>query len=357
MRDLRIITALIVSAMAGGLGLTACSPMNKILKSGDVETIYQAGIDAYLKKDYKRATAYFETVYNDIYMTERVDTVLFYLAKSQYTMGHYDVSSEYFDQYRKNFGRQEFSEEAEYLLPMSYYHMSRPVERDQSETNKAMIAFNEYLNRYPNSIKADDIKVLQEELQMKLYAKAFLNASLYYKLEEYPAAVAALRNLLKESPETPYREEMMYLICKSWYNYAKNSIPERKLDRYMRMIDSYYNFIGEYPESHDYLQDLEKMFTDAKEYVDHNQQLSVDIEKNRIDIQTRKINIQQQKAALRKIKDQMERHAAKTKLQQDQAELKALETQIKNEAKKLKKSDSKKAVKKEAEVDIEVKGE
>lgn len=347
-------TALIVTAMAGGLGLTSCSPMNKILKSGDAEKIYQAGIESYMKKDYKKASVYFETVYNDIYMTERADTALFYLAKSRYNQKHYDVSAEYFDQYRRNFGLRAFSEEAEYLLPMSYYHLSRPIERDQGETNKAMIAFNEYLNRYPNSIKAEDVKLIQEELQLKLYEKAFLNASLYYKLEEYPAAVAALRNLLKDSPETPYREETMYLISKSWYNYAKNSVPQRKLDRYMRMIDSYYNFVSEYPESTDYLKDLEEMFADAKAYVDINQQRSADLEKNQIDVETRKVSIRQQKAALRQIKDQMERHVAKNKLQRDQAELKAVQAQIKNEAKQLKKNDSKKAAKNQAEVDIEV---
>ena len=315
--------------------------MNKLLKSKNTEQIYQAGLNAYRAKKYRNATIYFEAVYNDLYSSDRADTILFYTAKSYYNQGMYDLAAEAFDQYRKAFSRRPFAEEAEFLLPMCWYHLSRPAERDQTETRKAITTFNEYLNRHPQSIQAEDIKKMLEELQNKLYEKEFINASLYFKLQRYPASVAALRYSLKDTPETPYREQMMYLICKSWYNYAKNSIPARKLDRYMKMVDSYYNFKSEYPTSMDYLKDLDKMFLEAKSYVDNNQQAAVDIEKDRIGAESLKESVKQQKTKLRTISDQLERNEAKLKLKQDEAALKAQQARIKAEAKKLKKNDAK----------------
>lgn len=315
--------------------------MNKLLKSKNTEQIYQAALDAYRNKKYRNATIYFEAVYNDLYSSERADTILFYTSKSYYNQGLYDLAAEGFDQYRKAFSRRPFAEEAEFLLPMCWYNLSRPAERDQTETRKAITTFNEYLNRYPQSIKTPDIRKMLEELQNKLYEKEFINAALYFKLQRYPASVAALRYSLKDMPETPYRETMMYLICKSWYNYAKNSIPARKLDRYMKMVDSYYNFKSEYPNSRDYLKDLDKMFLEAKSYVDNNQQAAVDIEKDRIGAESLKESVKQQKAKLRTISDQLERNEAQLKLKQDEATLKAQLARIKAEARKLKKNDAK----------------
>ena len=336
MRYLRIALLLLIAAS----GLASCSQMNRLLKSKDTEKIYQAGIDAYRNKKYRKAVDYFEAVYNDLYSTDRADTLLFYSSKAYYMQGLYDLAAEGFDQYRKNFSRRPFAEEAEYLLPMCYYHLSRPVERDQEETYKAITTFNEYLNRHPESIKAEDIRLMLEELQQKLYEKAFVNASLYFKLQRYPASVAALRYSLKETPETPYREQMMYLICQSWYNYAKNSVPARKLDRYMKMVDSYYNFRSEFPESAAALKSLNRMFRDAKAYVDQNQQAAVDIEKNRIDAESLKAEIRVQKEKLRGMTDQLERDAAKRKLRADEASLKEQQKRIKAEAKQLKKNDT-----------------
>lgn len=343
MRIIRSFLCLTLAALAvwPAVGAKKKNGMNKLLKSKNPEQIYQAGLEAYRNKKYRNATIYFDAAYNDFYSSDRADTILFYASKAYYNQGIYDIAADGFDQYRKVFSRRPFSEEAEFLLPMCWYHLSRPAERDQTETRKAITTFNEYLNRHPESIKAADIRVMLEELQQKLYEKEFINAALYFKLQLYPASVAALRYALKDTPETPYRETMMYLICKSWYNYAKNSVPAKKLDRYMKMVDSYYNFKSEFPTSQAYLKDLDKMFREAKFYVDYNQQATVDIEKDRIGAENLKESIKQQKAKLRTISDQVERSGARMKLRQDETALKAQLARIKDEAKRLKKNDRK----------------
>ena len=64
-------------------------------------------------------------------------------------------------------------------------------------------------------------------------------------------------------------EELMYLIVGSGYELAHNSVQRKQTDRYLSMLDSYYSFVAEYPNS-GYIRELERMATEAKNYLDSN---------------------------------------------------------------------------------------
>ena len=48
-----------------------------------------------------------------------------------------------------------------------------------------------------------------EDLKERLDRKAFENARLYYKMEDYLAARVALRNVLKDNADNLYREDIL----------------------------------------------------------------------------------------------------------------------------------------------------
>jgi outer membrane protein assembly factor BamD len=79
-----------------------------------------------------------------------------------------------------------------------------------------------------------------------------MSAKLYYDLGDYKAAVVALNNCLDEFPNSKHREEVMYLILKSRFLLAENSVQEKKTERYQLTVDEYYSFVGEFPESEHY---------------------------------------------------------------------------------------------------------
>src|SRR5699024_1387273 len=136
-----------------------------------------------------------------------------------------------------------FVEEAEYKYAMGFYYLSPPANRDQSSTYMAISSINEYLQRYPNSLKKQLCLVRLDELQQTLYDKSYLNARTYYKIGRYKSAVVALRNALREYPESPHREEILYLTVKSCYELAANSVRALQRDRYLDMLDVYYTFV------------------------------------------------------------------------------------------------------------------
>lgn len=265
---MRYYIILIVTAVL----LSSCGEFDKVLKGNDYEKKYQVALKLYHAKQYDKSGTLWANIGNIYRGTMREDTVQFYMAKCTYMHGEYAVSSSMFDEFRKANTKTPFLEEAEYLLAIGYYKMSPDVERDQSQTNKAIAALNEYMYRYPNSLKKKECQELVEELTRKLHEKDFLVAELYFKVGYFKSAIVAFRNAVKSAPESEFREEIMYYIVKSSYLFAKGSIPSKQAERYLSTIDTYYNFISEYPESKKFGKEVAKMYSDADAYIKKSKQ-------------------------------------------------------------------------------------
>lgn len=255
-----VIVALIALAVAG------CSGMNKVVKSGDRDLMYRTALDYFEKGKFDKTLQLFEEVFYYYQGTPREDTIMYFMGMSMYNMGNYDGSEMMFDDFRRRFGRSPFVEDAEYMYAMGFYHSSPVADRDQTVTVKAIAAIEEYMARYPESIFRQLCEARIEELWNKLYDKEFINARTYYKIGKHKSAVIALRNALAKYPQTPHREEILYLTTKSSYELASNSVHSLQRSRYLDMMDAYYTFIAEYPDSK-YRKELDRMQKTARDYI------------------------------------------------------------------------------------------
>ena len=105
-----------------------------------------------------------------------------------------------------------------------------------------------------------------EDLGERLDRKAYENAKLYYKMEDYKAARVAFKNVLKDDADNIYREEILYYSAMSSYKYAEMSVKNKQKERYMVFLDDYLNFVGEYPES-SHRKELDSLYTKVKEKI------------------------------------------------------------------------------------------
>lgn len=119
-----------------------------------------------------------------------------------------------------------------------------------------------FLANYPESERVSKVKEIVTELQDKLVEKSFMSARLYYDLEEYKAAIIALQNSLADYPNTKHREQIMFLILKSKFLLAENSIISKKRERLQATLDEYYSFTGEFPES-EYKKEASRMYDET----------------------------------------------------------------------------------------------
>ena len=65
----------------------------------------------------------------------------------------------------------------------------------------------------------------------------------------YESAVIVARNAIKDYPYSKYKEDLEMLILKARFQEADLSVDERKVDRFREVIDEYYSFINNYPDS------------------------------------------------------------------------------------------------------------
>ena len=243
--------------------------VHKIIKSADPDLIYSEGLKYYGREKWKQAGDLFDACQAYFVGDIREDSIAFFSARSRFKDRNYADATVQLDEFRRKFGRSVFVEDAEAMLAMCHYYLAPDPTRDQTITAEAIVAFTEFIERYPNSKRNEAFSNLIKELTERLKEKAYLNAYTYYKVQRYKSAVVALRNALKQFPETPHREDILYLIAVSNYRLAHNSIEEKQGDRYLNVLDSYYSFINEFPESK-HRKELERYTKEAKDYLDKN---------------------------------------------------------------------------------------
>ncbi|MBR4029160.1 MAG: outer membrane protein assembly factor BamD [Alistipes sp.] len=259
----------IVALMSVAVVSISCSVVNEAIKTGDPQYVYNQALALYETEKWDKASTLFETCRHVYLGTPREDSLTFYNARCKFKQHYWDDASMLLDEYRRKFTRSPFIEEAEGMYALCHFYMSPAPERDQTMTSQAIIAITEFMSRYPESEHIDEFKQMLETLTNRLMEKSYLNAYTYFKIGRYKSAIVAFKNAMKHYPESPHREDMMYYTTVSAYRLASNSIETKQLDRYLSMLDHYYSFIAEYPESK-HTKELGRMAKDARNFIDKN---------------------------------------------------------------------------------------
>lgn len=245
-----------------GLLLLNCSEYYKVQKSGDYNLMYDKAVSYFEYEDYYHAKMLFDEVVNVMKGSEKGENALFLYAYCHYKQHDYTMGAYYFELFYNTYPFAEKTEEAYFMAAHCYYKESPRPTLDQASTMRAITAMQAYINKYPQSTRINEANMVIAEMRQKLEQKSYENAKLYYKLGEYQAATITLKNSLKEYPDTKYREELMYLIVKSNFMLAENSIEDKKAERYQNTVTEYYSFIDEFPQSQ-YINEIEEMYNQS----------------------------------------------------------------------------------------------
>ena len=249
---------------------SACNDnYQKVLKSTDFEFKYQKAKEYYNAGEYFKAVPLFEELMTIYKGSRELEKLYYFYAYCHYGQKDYLMAAYYFKNFIDRYGRSIYAEDAQFMIAFSHYKMSPKTALEQTHTQKAIESFQLFANLYPESSRLEECNQLIDRLRLKLETKAFQSAELYYRLGKYKAAATAFDNLILQFPETPRREEVQFLIVKSYYLLAKNSIASKEEERYGQTIDAYYNFIDKYPTS-TFAKEAEKIFNDTNNRLQKN---------------------------------------------------------------------------------------
>jgi outer membrane protein assembly factor BamD len=257
----------ILSAAVGlGIALTSCSDYQKIARSEDSSLKYTKAVEYYEKGDYDKALTLFESLSTYFRNTPRGEVVDFDLANSYFQTGQYQLAAYQFRTFAEENPTSQRADEANYMYAYSLYMQSPKSDLDQSSTSQAINGFQDYLNKFPDSKHVEEINQHIDELRNKLEQKDIDNAYLYFKIEDYKSAVWALRNVVQQYPTSKKREWLEYLIIRSAYELAQNSVQAKQEERMQQTLAYYNDFRERYPVS-EYDGELKKIIKNTNNYL------------------------------------------------------------------------------------------
>lgn len=250
--------------MAAAAAVSSCkTQFDALYASNDVDAKYKGAFEYFDRGKYQKAASLFESLAVMTSGTSRDDTVQYYWGLSNYRYKDYYTAESNFASFLGNFPRSTFAEEAAFLRIDCLYRSVLRYELDQTPTYTCMTAISDFYRDYPASPHLDECNAMLKKLNDQLDLKAFENARLYYKMEDYLAARVAFRNILKDDAENIYREDILYYIAMSSYKYAAMSVQTKRRERYMAFMDDYLNFVGEISDS-PYRRELDALYARAQ---------------------------------------------------------------------------------------------
>ncbi len=245
------------------IAFVSCSKHTKILKSTDNEYKYNAAMYYYGQKDYNRALQLFDILQAPYRGKPQGEEIAYYTAECYYNLKDYDIASHYYKRYVVNYPFAKNSEAALFRSACCYYLESPGIELDQTDTYTAISEFQSFIGLYPQSALVDSANKLIDTLRYKIVEKDFKTCMLYYKMEEFQAAITSFENFVKDNPNTIHREEIINYMVLTYAKYAEKSVLEKQKERYELALEKYNTLIYMYPDSK-YVTELEPIVEKIK---------------------------------------------------------------------------------------------
>ncbi len=238
--------------------MSSCDTPEKVLKSSNLEYKKAKATSWYYKKEYLKCIPVLEELMGLLKGRESIEEFYYMYSMANYKQGDYMLAAYHFKNFYDQYTNSPRAEECLFMHAKSYQQISPKYELDQTYTYKALEAYSLFLSMYPDNKFLQETNEAYSKLRKKLEKKALSNAELYYRTSNFKAAATTFGNLLRDYPDIEENERIGFMIVKSNYKFAENSIPEKKMERFKKVIESYADFSYNFPGS--------KYLDEAKRY-------------------------------------------------------------------------------------------
>ena len=240
----------------------SCTEYSNVLKSNDYEYKYEAAKALYASGHYRQASELFSLLLAPLKGTSYGEESLYMLGESNLKAKDYESAVMFFKKYYELYPKGSYMEMARFNSGYSLYKQTPDVRLDQSSTMEAIKEFQDFLDHCPETALKEQVHEIIFAMQDKLVEKEYLAAKLYFDLgtytlnsiyggNNYEACVVTAQNALKDYPyaSAKLREELSILALRAKYQLARQSVEEKRVERFRDAIDEYYAFQNDYPES------------------------------------------------------------------------------------------------------------
>ena len=211
--------------------------------------IYQEAVKKYNKKKYYDAKLLFQEASRLLKKKAAVITTHLYIAKCLFYDKDYRKSAQCFAEFCKNYPKTAHTEEAHYMQGYALYLDTPSIQLDNTFTEEALTVLKQYRDQYPTGVYQAEVKQYIRELQAKLAEKAFRNATQYYKLGHYRAAIISINNFQTTYLDNIHDEEAHYLKFAAQAELTAEAIVEDQQESWNKALFYYAELVEQYPIS------------------------------------------------------------------------------------------------------------
>lgn len=225
-------------AISMGLALASCS-MDKPIqppKGKTAEELYKQGTSQLEQKNYKQALENFYKLKYDFPSEAAAVMADLKIADAHYANKEYTEAIEAYEEVRKTHPASPYIPYVIYMLGMCHYNKSLSVDRDQTETEKALTEFQYLLTHFSHTPYAYDAHEKAQECLKKLSDHEVYVGDFYYKMGKYGAAIQRYEAAIAKYPTVPLAEEVLFRLAEA---YQETKQPEKAAKTLKVLLQQY----------------------------------------------------------------------------------------------------------------------
>lgn len=196
------------------VGCASAKPEGEL--TGTIGSLYNDGMDALKEGKYDKAAHQFSELERQYPYSGWATRAQIMEAYTKFKSGEYEESNQSLERFiRQNPGHPDLAY-AFYLKGLNHYNRLTDVMRDQSQTRQARDAFQEVVNRFPESKYAQDAKLKLTLTEDHLAGREMVVGRFYQQQQQHLAAINRYKAVVKEYQTTTQAPEALYRLIESY---------------------------------------------------------------------------------------------------------------------------------------------
>ena len=203
----------------------------------DPYKLYEEGLDAFSKADYFYAEKKFSEAELNFKIVELAAKSAVMSSYSLYGINFYTEALENLERYLKKYPADKNVMYAHYLIAIIHYERMSDEKKDLKPLLDADKKIDFFLEKFPNSDYAMDLKFKKDLIQNQLAAKELYVAKYYVSIQKWVPAINRLRKIVEEYEKTVFVEEALHRLVEINYYLGL----EKEAKKYAKILGYNYN--------------------------------------------------------------------------------------------------------------------
>ena len=199
----------------------SCSKNKEVYKPSEKinpDEVYREGLEAFEKNDFFFANKKFTEAELNFDKPEFAAKSAIMASYSLYGINFYAEAEENINRYLKKYPADKNTIYAHYLLAIIYYEQISDEKKDLQPLIKTKKKIDFFLQEYPGSDYATDLRFKRDLVENQLAAKEIFLARYYISVKKWIPAINRLKIVVKKYSTTIFVEEALHRLVEIYYH-------------------------------------------------------------------------------------------------------------------------------------------